>query len=152
MFEVIFWLKEQLLSFVVNTAFSQVYVSQGGCGIKYDYDAAGNRIKRKLHCWGVPPLPNRPANNDSSKLIATDKLTMQVYPNPTHDVFNVTFSTQVSNATITLQDATGKIIQQKAANGSQVAFDVATLASGNYFIIYSNPKSKQKLIRKLSKQ
>jgi hypothetical protein len=77
---------------------------------------------------------------------------MQVYPNPTHDVFNVTFSTQVSNATITLQDATGKIMQQKAANDNQVAFDVATLAPGNYFIIYDNLKSKQKLIRKLLKQ
>jgi uncharacterized surface anchored protein len=51
-----------------------------------------------------------------------------------------------------LQDATGKIIQQKAANDNQVAFDVATLAPGNYFIIYDNLKSKQKLIRKLLKQ
>jgi len=59
--------------------------------------------------------------------------TISIYPNPSKDVVNINFSSEGIN-TVTLFDASGRVIEAQSTNSLKVAFDVSSLAAGIYYI------------------
>jgi len=113
----------------------------GGCSIKFNYDKAGNRVKRYYDCTdpigpsdpgaiGDPFIQKREikvSNTDSS-----DLATIRVYPNPVTDRFTVAFSSSVENCTVRLHNAGGQLVYEWQMENTQKVFDIESLASGFY--------------------
>lgn len=72
-----------------------------------------------------------------------DGVSLSVFPNPAKEVLNITSSSDLSNANITIYDMTGRaVIAQSLANNGQV--NVAHLAGGTY--TYSILNAKREII------
>jgi hypothetical protein len=71
------------------------------CKIFYNYDAAGNRIKRYYDC---PPQTNPWDEPVTSTTIR------RIYPNPTTGVINVEFYNPINTATFFITDISGNQI------------------------------------------
>jgi hypothetical protein len=119
----------------------------GGCAIEYDYDAAGNRIKRSKYCWN--PYQNQRAIQGAP---AESILEMQVYPNPASTSVSVVLSTELEEAVVELQDISGKLISTKHVHGAQAVFDIRHLAQGAYMVVLKQKNSKLRMVRKLVKE
>lgn len=66
-----------------------------------------------------------------------------VYPNPANDVVSVSLSNELSNGTIRLLSADGKVIESREFNNSTLEnFDVKALNSGVYFFQVGNTTEK----------
>lgn len=136
---------------VMSPLFAQIPIpngGNGGCAIKYDYDAAGNRIKRSKYCW-APGNIQRPGQDAVQIPVAIE---MQVYPNPASTQFSVVFSRELNNAVIELQDITGKVISSKQLSGSNTVFNIQSLAQGAYLVVLKRKDSKEVMVRKLLKE
>jgi hypothetical protein len=110
----------------------------GTCGIVCTYDVTGNRLRRIYFCNnGIDPYPVRPRPEEvktTEEFISVDAL----YPNPTTGKFVVTFSKELKNASVTLTDVNGKIIQQFKGQGYRLSFDLNGLANGVYVVRVEN--------------
>jgi hypothetical protein len=149
MYKTLFFLMLLLASAHIISA--QVYPSggQGGCAIKYEYDAAGNRVKRSKYCWssngGGSLRPSAIASEVST-------LDMLVYPNPATTYITVDFNQDVLNAKVELQDMTGKVLASKIPNDRSVQFDMQSLAQGAYLVVLKRKDTKETLVRKVVKE
>lgn len=119
----------------------------GGCAIKFDYDAAGNRIKRSKYCWN--PYQNQRAIQGAPEAAI---LEMQVYPNPASTSVSVILSAELNGAVVELQDLSGKLIASKPVHGDQAAFDIRHLAQGTYMVVLKQKNSGPRMVRKLVKE
>lgn len=127
-----------LISGLIDNLYSQ-QLPVGTCGLVYTYDASGNRLKRVYFCNnGSNPYPSRKVPNDTTlnKLQITEEVQMidALYPNPTTGTFVVTFRNELSNATISVLDISGKVIQQFKGNGYRLNFDLSKYAKGTYVV------------------
>lgn len=111
------------------------------CGILYTYDNAGNRTKREYFCNNSGRMANEPPMaviKDTAATAAQPETSFQVvdalYPNPTTGIFYIRFGKALENAIIHIIDNNGKVIQQTKASGTQVTFDLSSMASGVYFV------------------
>jgi Secretion system C-terminal sorting domain len=142
-----------ITSFVVFFAISSFaqQIPVGSCGFVYIHDAAGNRIKRVYFCNNnIDPYPesridiNQFAN--SKDIITTDKKSYNVefqpieaiYPNPTTGIFNIEFSSSLSNSNINILDINGKVVQKYQGSGHKLICNLIGLASGVYFVRIEN--------------
>jgi hypothetical protein len=57
---------------------------------------------------------------------------VKVYPNPAHNILNITTTTHQFN--IQLSDITGKIIYAETINGNNTGIDVSSYSKGIYFL------------------
>ncbi|HEY5499283.1 MAG TPA: T9SS type A sorting domain-containing protein [Bacteroidales bacterium] len=102
--------------------------------IKYDYDAAGNRITRK--CLSVT-LRSATAPIDSSEVEGgLNELKVTIYPNPTKGVIVAGLSTFNPKASISyiLYTADGKKIQQLNAESDRTPIDLSNYTPGIYLL------------------
>lgn len=114
----------------------------GECGIVNVYDAAGNRTKRQYFCNnGIDPYPEgRQSTGKGMETIVEKNETPAfqyvdaLYPNPTTGKFYVTFSKNLSNASISITDNNGKTLAQFKASGYKVDFDLSPYAAGMYYV------------------
>jgi len=114
----------------------------GTCGVVNVYDAAGNRTKRVYFCNnGIDPYPTGPQSEGrGTEIIVEKKETTEfqyvdaLYPNPTTGKFFVTFSKNLSNATVSIMDNNGKTLTQFKAGGYKVDFDLSPYAAGMYYV------------------
>jgi hypothetical protein len=76
------------------------------------------------------------------------ELNAELYPNPAHDYFIISFDNEISSkeATISMYDLTGKLIQRNNLSGQKTTVNTSTLPSGFYTIIVSN-KSGRKMFK-----
>jgi hypothetical protein len=113
----------------------------------YSYDAAGNRVQRKVIVLGTddpvqPPAgtPNRQANNTNNNTnIIYEKLgawNMAAYPNPTDSKVIVKIKDVPSGikGSVTVIDITGKVILQTENISTNNEIDLSNQAAGTYFI------------------
>jgi hypothetical protein len=75
----------------------------------------------------------------TNSVTETIKTSFKVFPNPTDEDLNITFSSPISQqATLTVRDIAGKLLQQNtvnAASGSNlVMLGMDSLAAGTYFV------------------
>jgi len=102
--------------------------------IKYDYDAAGNRISRR--CLSVT-LRSATAPMDSSEVEgALNELKVTIYPNPTRGVIVAGLSTFSPNTSITyiLFTADGRKLQQLNAESDRTPIDLSNYTPGVYLL------------------
>ncbi len=67
-----------------------------------------------------------------------------VYPNPAHQLINVSAKTLAAGGyTLTIRDITGKIILQNIFSTAQTSLDIKDIARGIYFITFQTEKSTQ---------
>lgn len=76
---------------------------------------------------------------------------ISIYPNPASDVMNVDIPSGYSLLDISLYDVTGKLILNKNQVSGKLTLDVATMASGTYYLQVINPQNKQLKTFKLVK-
>jgi len=68
------------------------------------------------------------------------ELRAEIYPNPAHDYFIVSFDNEISakEATISMYDLTGKLMLKTNLSGQKNTINTSTIPSGFYTIIVSN--------------
>lgn len=135
-----------VIAFVVSLESIGQQLPVGTCGIVNVYDAAGNRTKRVYFCNnGIDPYPLRNNQQPTQSETETPAVTKEgesrefqyvdaLYPNPTTGKFFVTFSKNLSNASISITDNTGKTLTRFNANGNRVDFDLSPYAAGIYYV------------------
>ena len=85
-----------------------------------------------------------PSGAGIAELSASDVIKLSVLANPDNEFATITISgKQSDNATISLTDITGKLLQTKKVTSDNVSFDISTLAKGMYFVTYTDAKQRQ---------
>ena len=70
-----------------------------------------------------------------------DKDNFKFYPNPTSGILNISYSSEITNVTVT--NIVGQIVQDFTTNQNMVQIDLSSLPSSTYFVkVESNGKSK----------
>lgn len=132
--------------FSVTTSPIMAQVGPGGleegCMIRYDYDAAGNRVNRYLYCWGaslVAPsdtnelgeksTPQAPEESADRPL---ESMSLSLAPNPAHGQTAVLLSAPIDKADYTIMDMQGKILFSGNMSGNSQTVDISSLAPGQY--------------------
>jgi len=118
------------------------------CGIYYDYDATGNRVKRYYDCKlfdPANPYPDgitnqqpqagaRMAGGSNEDASSTDASSIVVYPNPTHDALHIKFSEAAPHTHFHLYDGKGGIVQAGNISGQEYSCNLGALAPGLYHL------------------
>jgi len=136
----------RIILVLLITAFSQITTAQtgqGNCVIKYDYDLAGNRIKRVESCGGLIQkaseadlAPPANASNNAALQKTEDDLDIAVlFPNPTSANCIVSLNKEVSNAALALYDNQGKQVHYERVSGKDIPLNLAGFAAGSYIVI-----------------
>ncbi|MBK8500663.1 MAG: hypothetical protein IPL52_18025 [Flavobacteriales bacterium] len=79
--------------------------------IRYQYDAAGNRIQRDWYSWGQEVKSTTDPSTVADGTVAKgllETIHMNVFPNPTGEQATVTFTAAVPSGTLELLDASGR--------------------------------------------
>ena len=102
----------------------------------FEYDEKRNLISEVYSSshgsTGVTYYKNIYSTTDANDVIFAVK--SKIYPNPASDILYVSIE-DIDNAVLTLVNATGGVVIQKAASGSVTEIPVQSLSKGNYFLI-----------------
>jgi hypothetical protein len=128
-----------------NKSFAQILGPGGGgtipdpgtpiCGIYFDYDAAGNRIKRYYDCKTIEPGPEEPIEISTfyPDISGSDGYA-RIFPNPALSYVSISFSRPVEHVHFHLYDAKGSILQSGSITGSSYRIELSGYADGIYLI------------------
>lgn len=135
-------LMKKILSFCFALGFFFSVLGQtNSYYIKYDYDAAGNRISRK--CLPVT-LRSATAPMDSSEVEGDlNDLKVTIYPNPTRGAIVAGLSTfnPTSSVSYFLYSADGRKLQQLNAESDRTSIDLSHYTPGVYLLkVFANKK------------
>lgn len=125
---------------------------QPGDKIGFEYDAAGNRIRRFLivdPCPGCPnPNGNRtaPPETDSISIGPNQQiLSINAFPNPTDKDITVLingFEILTENPLLSINDANGKTVLTKQLNSNSNLVDLSELTRGTYYLYVNTQYNK----------
>ncbi len=114
--------------------------AQNPLPIEISYDAAGNRITRKV--LQVSMMAKGGSYSDSTYYIdQMQSVLMKVYPNPTQGKVYVEMQggDEIGNSKIRLFDSHGRLIHEQEGDGYAVELDLSTYPTGYYIIdLYVN--------------
>jgi hypothetical protein len=83
------------------------------------------------------------------KVILSQKIVMEIFPNPVVDKFTINGLPGNSPSKVQLIDVTGKILQEQTANTTSFIMNISRQPAGIYFVrVNSNGQSEQVKIRK----
>jgi|GEM_PF-2237031 len=130
------------------------YAQVSTCGIYYEYDAAGQRVKRYYQCKTRgdvlpenpgPPMADGPIrtlgldqnsiNSDKQTLDAKEALKITIYPNPASQYFKAAFSKPVSNGHYQFTSMIGVVLKSGKLNGIEHHQEVTGLSPGTYLLM-----------------
>ena len=99
----------------------------------YTYAAAGNYTVALSASNGICPDSqwSEEVNISGTGIDDLAKLGIEIFPNPTNGIFNVTVE---AKATITIMNNTGKIVHQELINNTTTEVDIKSLPDGYYII------------------
>lgn len=124
---------------------SSELLAQGGgqvvitnCYIRYQYDAAGNRVKRDFYCY-YDPISSKSLPLDSTQTIADD---LMVYPNPASTSFTIVLPSGIEQATAVLYNASGQTLHTQAISSSSAVVNTHALPAGVYMLIVHTERNK----------
>jgi hypothetical protein len=103
---------------------------QNHCWTKYNYDAAGNRIKRYWWC-GDPNTTDGEENGETKSAMSPD-FGLRLIPNPAGEQVQLTSTTELSNAELNVLDLQGRMVLTQRFSGSWVELDVSRWSAGRY--------------------
>ena len=110
---------------------------QAICGIWFDYDAAGNRIKRYYDCKDVDPNGGIVGYFGSGyKLVANKEkqLMPTVSPNPTKGPYTIALPSDSGRVHFHWYDAKGSIIASGGFNEATYTGSIDAFPPGNYML------------------
>ncbi|MBK8499456.1 MAG: T9SS type A sorting domain-containing protein [Flavobacteriales bacterium] len=126
-------------------AIAQTYPPEEGCMIRYQYDAAGNRIQRDWYCWGPEvkstPEPSTVADGTAAKRLL-ETIHMNVFPNPASEQSTVTFTAAVPSGTLELVDASGRSVLKTPAIGMTTELPLAHVEPGSYWVVFQSGEER----------
>lgn len=103
--------------------------AQENCLVRYNYDAAGNRIKRYWYCLG---------HDEIKSMEHTDGLSqngLTLFPVPaTTTMLTVRLDSAVVNATLEVSDAQGRVLLTERMSGATYELTVTDLSNGIYHL------------------
>ena len=108
------------------------------CYIRYQYDDAGNRVKRDFYCF-YDPIYAKTMQLDSLKTIDDD---VMVYPNPTTLSFSIALSEGKENGMATLFNSAGQILLTQEIKNSKATINTSALPAGVYMLIVDVDRKK----------
>lgn len=133
------------------------------CGIYFDYDATGNRVKRYYDCKMFDPLnpypdagTTTPAPQANARMAsttqdanATDAAQVTIYPNPANDFVNIRLSEPAEHVHFHFYDAKGSVVQSGDISGLEHRCNLGAMASGIYHlnILYKGKPYSFKIIK-----
>lgn len=125
----------------------------------YEYDAAGNRIVRKVLELPVPD--NMYNNTESDSVCHVDSVyyidnvqdyTIKIYPNPTSSLIYVDIEGDNAdkNATLSVYNISGSLLHTKQITGNSTIVDLSNYPVGAYLVIMQlkNEKTTWKVLKK----
>lgn len=126
---------------------------QPGDKIGFEYDAAGNRVRRFLivdPCPGCPPdqNPGRSSAPMADSLMvgpSQQSLSIKAFPNPTDKDITVLingFEILTENPLLTINDANGKTVLTKQLNSNSNLVDLSELTRGTYYLYVNTEYNK----------
>jgi len=108
----------------------------------YEYDAAGNRIVRKLIT--VQPAPPAPPEDSVRHVSATTEyfiekiaqVEMKIYPNPATEKITLSISNmdKLQTGTLQLYSLNGQLLQTRPLNEAEVDISLVGLSKGTYIL------------------
>jgi len=104
--------------------------------VKYTYDAAGNRVQRKLDVSDPSTQRTIETNQDEKATQKASELGLSVFPNPAQDKVNVVIGNlkEGQQVSIFLIDEQGKSLLSQKASIEQSTLDMSLYKPGIYFI------------------
>lgn len=110
--------------------------------LMYQYDVAGNRIKRYMHIdcpiieRTAPAPQNAVAQQEEArkKILAKSAEAIQVFPNPAQKYLMLECPNEWINAGWTLMGGNGEMITSGQVQSAVGEINVSNLANGNYFL------------------
>ncbi len=140
-----------LITLILLTAMTYSSVAQTNYCIQFEYDAAGNRIKRKI-CTeeNPPPGGGTGKTSEAETLIIHEHHEPEepeldiamLYPNPTSAICIITLTKPVENATLQLFDLQGRRLQHRRVSGSQFECDLSRYTPGTYLVVLNAEERK----------
>lgn len=107
--------------------------------IRYQYDAAGNRIQRDWYCWGNEVKSSTESDNETD-VVAAERLLeaihMNVFPNPASERASITFTAAVPSGTLELVDASGRSALTTPAIGTIIELSLTHVEPGSYWLVF----------------
>jgi hypothetical protein len=96
------------------------------------------------------------SNLTATSLLGNAEVTMtkpalKLYPNPASDTLGISLGQELTNATVTITDMTGKVVLKKSnISDSQIDLDISSIANGNYIVkvVADGKSSSAKFIKK----
>jgi len=102
--------------------------------IQYTYDSAGNRVYREYVILRLSANTAGSNQEDAEKL--KEEMDIEIFPNPTDDVLNVSINNFDANKKITLEvyDSVGKLLQTSRVTSSSFRINFMEYKSGIYHV------------------
>lgn len=110
-----------------------VAVAQNHCWVKYQYDAAGNRIKR--YWWCGDPNEIEKEEEVKTKSAMAEDFGLRVYPNPASDALQLSSTAELANAQLEVLDLQGRRVHSERVSGTLVSIDVSGWSAGRYTLV-----------------
>lgn len=142
-----------LIYIIFLSFFGQNTYAQTVEKIGFEYDAAGNRIRRFLiveQCSYCPPNGN--PGRDSGPIVDSivvgpnqQSLSIKVYPNPTDKDITVLvngYEILTEKPLLTMSDATGKTVLTRQLNSNNSLIDLSELTRGTYYLYVNTEYNK----------
>jgi len=142
----------------------------GQTTFKYEYDAAGNRIKRQV--INLKILDNNDKDSSNNEIftekydpfddkedntnLASGNIKIDVFPNPVHESLTVEIIGNAENCTYQVYDNNGKLIKNDKIYSKNTGYNAATInfsntSVGTYLLIIYTGEIKRefKIVRNL---
>lgn len=136
--------------FIALLAFSMVTKAQT-YNVNYEYDNAGNRVKRTVLCVGCLARKETPEVIDTVKTVITEEKSILLYPNPVKDFLNVALKGDWKLEQVQLQifDMSGRsVLKMNQINKTQeVSFTDIPIGAYVLTITIENKKHSYTVMR-----
>ncbi len=130
-----------------------------GASIAFEYDAAGNRISRKVITLRSATASEIPGEEEEEEIpeepqVFTDVLaqsSIYIYPNPTKGLLRVEINSNGASKPVSLQvyDMSGRMLLQESNVASSTTVDLSNQPAGTYILqlISDTEKNEWKIIK-----
>src|SRR5690606_33551603 len=89
-------------------------------------------IDAEYDSWLFIPANGIYSGEESSSNVISDKKSFTAYPNPVRDIFNVSYSTEITGVEVT--NMLGQTLIHKTENSTDVQINMSDLPTGNYLV------------------
>lgn len=144
-------MKKKCLALALLVASCSLVMAQIPISVSYEYDAAGNRICRKIIPFFATTNGSR-ADDSTYYVDMLQSVQIKVYPNPTHGKLYLRMMDCPDESAKTLQvyDSQGKKIQEQVGASNYFELDFSSYPTGYYIVelTVGEEKTIWKIIKK----